>query len=381
MAHHATETAHELFHQGKAKISSLSDKELQHFLMSIGSRFLSLSSEKAPLEPPYAELFTATPHPDTAFLIDSLRWLLNGISASGDISSPYAEFLLTAGQDFRKFGLHTAQHYTALAEAITAEAVASGIEGMSNSIHTICSILATGATEASVPAASLFYLTEVHRRTPHVTVVRGYVDPPLPYWPGQYIETRTPYTPAIWRKLSPAIPFNSRNIVEFHIHSIGIFSQSIADNAVTGDRWVLANPYGDLHIPSIPHVVAICGSTGLAPIRSLILDLAERESDLPQLPTIDLYIGAKNSTELYDADYLRGLELSLDWLTVTTVVENASSTSANAIGLVGDIALQRAQWKDSAIIIAGSPDMKAQTLKNFQEAGARDEQFQFDLPD
>ena len=119
-------------------------------------------------------------------------------------------------------------------------------------------------------------MIEHNRASRDVSVIRLQLDRPLFYHPGQYVTVQVPQWPRRWRYLSPAIPADRGGGIEFHIRSVtgGMVSTAIVGETKPGDRWRLSNPHGGMHIDSDGgDVLMVAGSTGLAPLRTLIMDL------------------------------------------------------------------------------------------------------------
>lgn len=330
--------------------------------------------------------FSQTMELDESYLDRTVRFVLRGITRGGEFASPQAKFLVASGKDFRKFGV-SAEHYAALESALV-EAAGEHIgvtKKLSDTINLGCSLLAYGALEdeeADRPATSAARVLEVLRPCDAIAVVRAQLDPPLPYWPGQHVEVRTPHTPQRWRTLSPAIPFNEDGLVEFHVRAVGKFSHAIVEDAQPGEQWVLANPYGDLQISGEKPVVMVAGSTGLAPVRAILLDLIQSEE---RPPMVQLFYGAQNPEELYEWKGLLGFEDAFDWLDVYLVVQEDQPAPEDfeaytVRGLVGDVAAERGAWRAAEVLITGGPDMKRHTVQAFLRAGAQREQLRFDAP-
>lgn len=421
-----TEHSDTTFHGAVDFLYYLDEGTLKELLNSIGQDFLRIAEERGlhphaaflpdiPQQPSegavFARSFAQSAHPDLDLMVLNLRWLIPGADATGEFGTEQAEFLIDLGRDMRKFGLSSAKHYEALVEATlhTIEDFFSFwddlphgpettlAEILTDTIQSAAALLTAGSTgeadgaTGQLPATVSAQVLDVLRPAEHIAVVRMLVEPPLPYWPGQFVEVRTPYTPRLWRKLTPAIPFNPHGMVEFHVHGVGAFSQAIVHAAKPGDRWTLANPYGELTISGERDVVAICGSTGLAPVRAMLLDLGDRIAsgefdNAPRIPHLHLFYGAQTPAGLYDERHLRSLEQAYPWLTLTTCVERKEAASegtatVDAVGLVGDIALYNAEWQGAEIIICGSAAMKAYTSQLLLSHGAPRELIQFDLPD
>ncbi|HIW96519.1 MAG TPA: flavohemoprotein [Candidatus Corynebacterium gallistercoris] len=357
--------------------------------------------------PTFAQTF---PHnPD--YINTVLDFLRAGVTPAGEFEQAQGEFLVATGKDLRKYGIEQ-EHYAALSEALL-ESISTYIDGskeLCDLAELACSLLAFGAEEdrqADVPATTTATVLDVEHRCSTIAVVRVQMDPVLPFWAGQYLEVRTPYTPDGWRRLSPATTCNDDGLVEFHIRAVRHvlnetaddaleFGEQIVSQAQPGDQWVFANPYGQLHISGGKPVVLVGGSTGLAPLRALILELSAE----PNPPSVHLVAAAHNPGELYDYQTLQGFDQAFDWLTVTFAVEQSrvpagtnpmEYTEADAaelewatprdgwiLGTAAEVAPRHTSWQGAEIIICGSATMKRTTAQAFIDAGAAEEQIQMD---
>ena len=120
-------------------------------------------------------------------------------------------------------------------------------------------------------------MLEHHRVSRDIAVVRLRLDQAMPYHPGQYVNVQIPQRPRRWRYLSPAMPSDPNGYIEFHVRSVpgGMVSTTIVGETRPGDRWRLSSPHGGLHVDRDGgDVLMVAGSTGLAPLRTLIMDLA-----------------------------------------------------------------------------------------------------------
>ncbi len=162
----------------------------------------------------------------------------------------------------------------------------------------------------------------------------------------------------------------------------GWVSGSIVNETRPGDVWQLSNPAGNLKIDdSGREVVMISGGTGLAPMRSIILDLSRRESP----PQVTLYVGGRSPRDLYAADLLWILATELDWLTVVPVVDQLTdpwlpdrwhdAISAEVAGVaemfgpehcwegsLADVLSVQEPYLNHQVLVCGSPGMEAATI-------------------
>ncbi|MCX4098905.1 FAD-binding oxidoreductase [Nocardia sp. alder85J] len=177
--------------------------------------------------------------------------------------------------------------------------------------------------EFPVPAATEWTATVVgHHRVRHDLAVIRLIGEYVPFAAGQSVEITVPQHPGLRRRLSPALPPSLDGKLEFHVRTIpgGWCSGTMVADTRPGDQWRIAAPAGWLSVePEATDVVMIAGGTGLAPMRSLLLDLARRA----QPPRTHLFIGGRSPRDLYASDMLYLLAGELPWLTVVPVVESA----------------------------------------------------------
>ncbi len=181
-----------------------------------------------------------------------------------------------------------ADHWTA---AVDEAAVAA--------INLITGIMSGAADAEDGPAWWDGTVLEHHRVSRDIAVVRLRLDRPMPYHPGQYVNVQIPQWPRRWRYLSPAMPSDPDGFIEFHIRSVtgGMVSSTIVGETRPGDRWRMSSPHGALHVDRDGgDVLMVAGSTGLAPLRTLIMDLARFGVN----PRVHLFFGARYPCELYD---------------------------------------------------------------------------------
>ncbi|WP_333618570.1 FAD-binding oxidoreductase [Dietzia sp.] len=283
----------------------------------------------------------------------------------------------------------------------------------------IARALAAGASEAEEELGANRFLVgarvvDVQRPTRGLAVVRLLTDVPMDYLPGQYMSVLTPYKHAVWRKLSPSIPANPARQIEFHVRAVegGTLSPALVAMVAPGDRWVLSTPLGELEIARNPaparapgegaagkppqlvrgdhqDVLIIAGGTGIAPVRSLILDIS-RFGDNPR---VHLFYGARYPGELYDLHSLVSMSAHSPWLTVQPVAEEREDpwwldTSGAepfpqtlhrfTYGRLDKVVTAYGGWGDRQIILAGPPEMISATKKALIARGAPPENIQHD---
>lgn len=159
-----------------------------------------------------------------------------------------------------------------------------------------------------------------HRLREDTTVVR-LIGEFVPFAAGQSVEVRTPQHPSMVRRMYSALPPSLDGKLEFHVRTVpgGWCSGSIVSDTRVGDEWRISAPAGWLAVdPDATDVVMIADAVGLAPMRSLLLDIGRR----PEPPRTHLFVGARYPRDLYAADMLYLLTGEMPWLTVVPVVQD-----------------------------------------------------------
>lgn len=226
-------------------------------------------------------------------------------------------------------------------------------------------------------------VVQYHRLRNDLAVVR-LVGDAVPFAAGQSLEVTVPQNARLTRRYSPALPPSLDGKLEFHVRAVpaGWVSGSIVNETRPGDVWQLRNPAGALRIDdSGRDVVMVAGGTGLAPMRSLILDLARRDSP----PEVTLFIGGRSPRDLYAADLLWILASELPWLTVIPVVDQLKDpwapdrwhdTIRGEIaetaqifgpehcweGSLADVMSVQEPFLNHQVLVCGSPGMEAATV-------------------
>ncbi len=134
-------------------------------------------------------------------------------------------------------------------------------------------------------------VVEHHRLREDLAVVR-LVGDVVPFRPGQYVDVSVPQNSRLLRRLSPALPPSHDGKLEFHVKTVpgGWVSGSIVKDTQPGDVWQILDPRGNLSVDENgPTVIMVAGGTGLAPLRSIILDLAQT----PNPPQVYLFFGGR----------------------------------------------------------------------------------------
>ncbi|MEH3139238.1 MAG: FAD-binding oxidoreductase [Mycobacterium kyogaense] len=319
----------------------------------------------------------------------ALTWLCDELIAQR-AEEPVA-FLAQLGRDHRKYGV-TSAHYETLQPALLATLRSHLADRwdrrLSEAVTDVVSLMVgvmSGAADAETsPPFCDGTVLEHLRPARDVSVIRLKMDRALGYHPGQYVPVQIPQWPRRWRYLSPSIPADPAGYVEFHVRSVpgGMVSRAIVGEARPGDRWRVSNPHGALEVDRDDgDVLMVAGSTGLAPLRALIMDLTR----FGENPRVHLFFGAKHPCELYDLRTLWEIAATNPWLSVTPVSEfdfdppwaaqypdvtPPRGLHVRQTGRLPEVVTRYGSWGDRQILVCGRPEMVAATKAALIAKGA-----------
>lgn len=308
-------------------------------------------------------------------------------------------FLAQLGRDHRKYGVLPA-HYQTLRRALYStlrthlgSAWTDAVrEAADQSLNLFVGVMSGAADSDDAPAWVDGTVIEHTRVSRDLAVVRLHLDRPLRYHPGQYVNVQIPQCPRRWRFLSPAIPADAGGGIEFHVRVVpgGLVSHAIVGETRPGDRWRLSGPHGGLHVDrERGDVLMVAGSTGLAPLRTLIMDLSRFAVN----PRVHLFFGARYRCELYDLRTLWQVAAHNPWLSVSPVSEYNNDPAwatdypdvspprglhVRQTGRLPEVVSRYGGWGDRQILICGGPAMVRATKAALIAKGAPPEHIQHD---
>ncbi|MDF3336605.1 FAD-binding oxidoreductase [Mycolicibacterium septicum] len=327
----------------------------------------------------------------------ALTWLFGELIAQR-AEEPVA-FLAQLGRDHRKYGV-TQSHYDSMQEALY-NALRRHLESdwddrlaetTRDVVALIIGVMRGAADAEDSPAYCDGTVIEHHRVTRDVSMIRLQLDQALFYHPGQYVTVQVPQWPRRWRYLSPAVPSDRSGGIEFHIRSVpgGMVSTAIVAETKIGDRWRMSSPHGGLHVDRDGEdVLMVAGSTGLAPLRNIIMDMTLHGEN----PRVHLFFGGRYPCDLYDLKTLWHIASTNPWLSVTPVSEYSTDPPwagqypnvqpprglhVRQTGTLAEVVTRYGNWGDRQILICGGPDMVTATKAALVERGAPAERIQHD---
>ena len=133
-------------------------------------------------------------------------------------------------------------------------------------------------------------------RTFDIAVFRVVTLDTLSFLPGQSVAIESEMRPRIWRLYSIANAPREDATMEFHVRVIdgGALSLALARGLTPGSRLRLGPPVGSLTLDtgSSRNVLLVAGSTGLAPLKAIAGQIAERADP----PETHLFVGAQDAS-------------------------------------------------------------------------------------
>jgi len=333
------------------------------------------------LAPGTRELFAVNMEVQRSRLLRALVHVIQMIDRPDEL----LPFLHQLGRDHRKFGVVSA-HYeavgTALLAAIKKHAGDAWTETVERAWAEAYTVMASAMIEASQSdEGPAWYEGEVvgHQRLSwDLAVVQVRTDHPVPYLPGQYVSVEIPQRPRLWRYLTPANAPADDGILEFHVRSVdgGWVSRAVVGHAQLGDVWRIGSPMGQLHVDREggPDVLMIAGGTGLAPMRSIIEDLAQYGEN----PGVRLFYGGRTRDDLYDLENLQRVAMTNPWFSVTPVLENDPTASGAEHGSLPEVVAAHGPWDEREVLVSGSPAMIRATVSKLLVAGTPMDRIHYD---
>jgi NAD(P)H-flavin reductase/hemoglobin-like flavoprotein len=335
-------------------------------------------------------------HQRAAFA-QALHWVYGELVAQR-AREPVA-FLAQLGRDHRKYGV-LPEHYQTMRQALHATLRDRLVDFWTDdldaaahqSLNLITGVMSGAADAEPGPAWWDGTVIEHLRISRDLAVIRMQLDRPMPYHAGQYVNVAVPQCPRRWRYLTPAIPPDDSGAIEFHVRAVsgGMVSNAIIHETQPGDRWRLSSPHGGLQVDRDGgDVLMVAGSTGLAPLRSIVMDLTRWAVN----PRVHMFFGGRYPCELYDLPTLWQIAGHNPWLSVTPVSEHNHDPTWAAdypdvtpprglhvrqTGKLMDVVTKYGGWGDRQILICGGPQMVRATKAALIAKGAPPERIQHD---
>jgi NAD(P)H-flavin reductase/hemoglobin-like flavoprotein len=284
------------------------------------------------IDPPTRDLFLPTMTAQRGRFVAALAHLLGRV----DDPDRLVPFLAQLGRDHRKLGVHTEQYASAGAALVTSVRRHCGDrwdddlerawtrtcrtvgETMSTAARTVGETMSTAARTERGPRTWAATVVEHRRLRDDLAVVGLLTDRPVPRAAGEYVSVQVPQ---MWRWMSPASAPNGTGELELQVRAVpgGWVSGSIVAHTRVRDRWLVGPALGRLSADRAcgRDVLMVAGGTGLAPLRAIVEQMATKGAN----PRVQLFVGGRTRTDLYDLDALQRTATTNPRLTVVPVLE------------------------------------------------------------
>jgi Na+-transporting NADH:ubiquinone oxidoreductase subunit F len=211
------------------------------------------------------------------------------------------------------------------------------------------------------------------------------LDPPeIETKAGQFVQFQVPAyeltDEPVYRAYSMAsVPSDSSHIeLEIRLVPNGICTTYVHKYLKVGDEVLVNGPYGDFYLhESDRDIICIAGGSGMAPIKSILLDMQEKESKRKAT----YFFGARSAKDLFLVDEMKELEDKLEGFTFVPALSepDESDNWKGDIGLITDIVARHVtDGSNSEAYLCGSPGMIDACIKVLTECGVTEEHIFFD---
>jgi NAD(P)H-flavin reductase/ferredoxin len=195
---------------------------------------------------------------------------------------------------------------------------------------------------------------------------------------GQFVNVEVPGSREV-RSYSMANPPSDSHHIELIVKVLpkGIFSSHLESELKVGDRLRLFGPLGRLKIRlSYRSILAIAGGSGMAPILSMLTDLAEKQNTR----SVTFLFGARREKDLYFQDRLESLKRLMPALeTVFALSDEQPQGWQGEAGLVTEALVRRMPTlKNYDAYLCGPPGMIEAAIPLLIERGVRERNIYLD---
>jgi NAD(P)H-flavin reductase len=172
----------------------------------------------------------------------------------------------------------------------------------------------------------------------------------------------------MWRTYSFANAPRDDGTLDFHVRapSDGWVSAALVRRLSVGDMVRLGPPMGMMTLDrrSTRDTVCVAGGTGLAPIKSIVEEIARYNRSR----WVHVFYGARDRDDLYDLPALLHFARRYPWLSVVPACSD-DPTYPGECGNINEVVERFGPWPDHDIFVAGSPAMVRAALGSLARAG------------
>lgn len=255
-------------------------------------------------------------------------------------------------------------------------------------VRLACQVKVSGNVAVRLPESMLgareiwAETTAVERLTHDTKLVRFRLEggAALDFKAGQYVQIAIPGTDQ-FRAYSIASPPSAKSEIELIIRYVpgGLCTGWVHKALGVGDRVLLTGPFGDFYLreESDREIVAIGGGSGMAPMRSIVLRLAEM--GMPR--RVSLFFGARTRRDLFYVDVFNDLAKRFPNFRYFPALSEPlpADNWAGEVGFVTQVA-QRHVAPDGRkeAVLCGPPPMIDAAMRILPKLGIPEEHIYFD---
>lgn len=203
---------------------------------------------------------------------------------------------------------------------------------------------------------------------------------------GQYVDLLVPGT-IEWRSYSMANPPSRRSEIEIMVKLMpgGLFSSYVDRQLKPGEHLTMRGPYGNFYLRNTQHApgntqreaIFIAGGSGMAPILSLLRDMAEQKDSR----SVTYFYGARTRRDLFLLDELHGFEQRLPHFRFVPALSEPTAEDAwsGEIGLITDVVKRLVpHGGDKQGYMCGPTAMIDAAIRTLQNLGVDDKDILYD---
>jgi NAD(P)H-flavin reductase len=220
------------------------------------------------------------------------------------------------------------------------------------------------------------FLANMERKealTPDIRALRlRLLEPPaMKFVAGQFVNIEIPGTEEV-RSFSMASPPSVPGHLDFLVRLLpgGRFSQYLEARPRVGDRLRLHGPLGQLKVRlSHRRILMIAGGSGMAPLLSMLANLAEKGNTRP----VTFFFGARRLQDLYHLERIRELQAAMPVLEfVPALSDEWPQDWSGESGLVSEVVARRmGSLEGYDAYLCGPPPMIGAATPLLLERGVR----------
>jgi Na+-transporting NADH:ubiquinone oxidoreductase subunit F len=201
---------------------------------------------------------------------------------------------------------------------------------------------------------------------------------------GQYVQFEVPEyeltDESVYRAYSMASPPSQKDCVELEIRLVpnGICTTYVHQHLKEGDEVFINGPYGEFFLRDTDRdIIFIAGGSGMAPIKSILLDMAETGNQRKA----QYFFGARSKRDLFLLDEMKELETKMaNFKFVPALSEPQPEDNWDGeVGLITDVVHRMVEKApDAEAYLCGSPGMIDACIKVLTDLGVPEEHIYFD---